>query len=1032
MKHIHSITFLLLLLITEFAHAGISITSPSIASVYNVTTNQNFTVTCNATPNVSGTTINRVNFYYWRDGVGVPLCTPNYPSTNPTECSVTGTGPNYTISNAKITAVPSNGGNDVVQCMGVVVNGINVGLPVGQELYVNVQAGVGVTAPAMPATISATANSSSQIAIAWANTPTNETYFELQRATNSTFTASLTTLSTTIAANTTNYVNSGLAASTTYFYRVRATNSGGSSTYKAMTTGVTTPAAPVTAPTMPATISATANSSSQITVSWTDSSNNETAFTLQRATNSGFTTGLTTLSSTIAANTTSYVNTGLAASTTYYYRVLASNSAGSSAYKAMTTGIATQATLTVPAAPSGMTGSASSSSQINLTWTDNASNESTFTLERATNSGFTSGLITVSSSIASISGTGASGLFADSPVTASTTYYYRVKAVNAAGSSAYSTSSAITTPAQITVPTIEKSRSTRMSVMAYATVQVSPAQITVKWANINGATFGTATIYRKTKTATTWTQIGTAAGSSNQYVDTTPAVGTYYEYKIQIPVTVSEGSSTAYGYIASGIQVPVVENRGKIILLVDSVTKNLSGMSTSLATFRKDLRSEGWTIVEHEVNRSTATPASVKSTIVSTYNADPTNVKALFIIGHVVVPYSGIYYGPDNHGDNKGAWAADNYYFDVNGSWTDSQTSPSPAYSFLANTPGDGRLDQNNIPSALELQGGRVDFFYMDEFSASYNIADDPVLYNAYFARDHAYRTRATTPQSRGFVFDNFADPSDPYNFAATGFRNISALVGPNNLTSQTNSSNPMYYNAVNNQSYLWTYACGGGSDVSASGVGSSGNFADVNTGGVFNLAFGSYFGNLFRGGNGNNNFTRAFISGANSAGLTNAWMGTTAGYFHHMGMGDPIGYSMVQSIGNKLSGTYFPEMGGNGTNTSWSSGENVAISLQGDPTLRMNLIKPPTNLAVNTSGNLLFSWTAPAGETGVSYIVYKVGATGGLTRVTPNPITTTSHQSTIANTVQGFDYVVKAYKLVTSATGTYYDVSSGSNYVTR
>ena len=165
----------LILFLTQLAHAGISITSPSISSVYNVTTNQNFTVTCNATP-PAGQTINRVNFYYWRDGAGVPLCTPNYPTTNPTECSVLGTGPTYTITNANITAVPAQAGNDLIVCTGIVLNNMNVNVPVGQELHVNVQAGVSVTIQTSPATISATANASSQITVTWATTPPHETY----------------------------------------------------------------------------------------------------------------------------------------------------------------------------------------------------------------------------------------------------------------------------------------------------------------------------------------------------------------------------------------------------------------------------------------------------------------------------------------------------------------------------------------------------------------------------------------------------------------------------------------------------------------------------------------------------------------------------------------------------------------------------------------------------------------------------------------------------------------------------------------
>jgi xyloglucan-specific exo-beta-1,4-glucanase len=85
----------------------------------------------------------------------------------------------------------------------------------------------------------------------------------------------------------------------------------------------------------------------------------------------------------------------------------------------------------VPAAPSALTATAVSTTQINLSWTDNSANETTFIIERATNSGFTSNL--VSTSVAANTTThSATGL------TANTTYYFRVRAANEAGDSAHS------------------------------------------------------------------------------------------------------------------------------------------------------------------------------------------------------------------------------------------------------------------------------------------------------------------------------------------------------------------------------------------------------------------------------------------------------------------------------------------------------------------------------------------------------------------------------------------------------------------
>ena len=78
----------------------------------------------------------------------------------------------------------------------------------------------------------------------------------------------------------------------------------------------------------------------------------------------------------------------------------------------------------IPAAPSSLTATAASPSQINLTWTNNASNQTGFTIERATNSSFTQNVATFTAAATATS-------YSDTGLTASTTYYYEVCATNA-------------------------------------------------------------------------------------------------------------------------------------------------------------------------------------------------------------------------------------------------------------------------------------------------------------------------------------------------------------------------------------------------------------------------------------------------------------------------------------------------------------------------------------------------------------------------------------------------------------------------
>jgi parallel beta-helix repeat protein len=82
-------------------------------------------------------------------------------------------------------------------------------------------------------------------------------------------------------------------------------------------------------PTAPANLSATPASQSQITLSWTDQSTDETGFRIERKTGAG---GTYAQIGTASANAKTYDNGGLAEGTTYFYRVSAVNGAGNSAY----------------------------------------------------------------------------------------------------------------------------------------------------------------------------------------------------------------------------------------------------------------------------------------------------------------------------------------------------------------------------------------------------------------------------------------------------------------------------------------------------------------------------------------------------------------------------------------------------------------------------------------------------------------------------------------------------------------------------
>ncbi len=100
-----------------------------------------------------------------------------------------------------------------------------------------------------------------------------------------------------------------------------------------------------------------------------------------------------------------------------------------------------------PAAPSNLTATAQAGPQVLLSWTDNATNESGFVIERAVNGGAFTTLVTVGPR----NNTGGV-TYTDVSVAAGSTYAYRVAAANAAGLSAWSNTANVTIPAPPAAP----------------------------------------------------------------------------------------------------------------------------------------------------------------------------------------------------------------------------------------------------------------------------------------------------------------------------------------------------------------------------------------------------------------------------------------------------------------------------------------------------------------------------------------------------------------------------------------------------
>ncbi|MGE5608618.1 MAG: fibronectin type III domain-containing protein, partial [Bacillota bacterium] len=269
-----------------------------------------------------------------------------------------------------------------------------------------------------------------------------------------------------------------------------------------------------TAPAAPSALTATAASTSQIALKWTDNSSNETGFLIERATGTGSFTQIAS----VGAGVTSFTDSGLTASTAYSYRVRATNAAGNSAYSntAAATTQASTPTVTIPSAPSALTATAASSSQINLKWTDNSNNETGFLIERATGTGTFTQIASVGAGVTS---------FTSSGLTASTAYSYRVRATNSAGNSAYSNTASATTQASTPTTTIPTAPS------ALAATAVSSSQVALKWTD-NSSNESGFLVERATGTGT-FTQIASVGAGVTSFTDSGLAASTAYSYRVR-------------------------------------------------------------------------------------------------------------------------------------------------------------------------------------------------------------------------------------------------------------------------------------------------------------------------------------------------------------------------------------------------------------------------------------------------------------------------------------------------------------------
>jgi fibronectin type 3 domain-containing protein len=374
------------------------------------------------------------------------------------------------------------------------------------------------TPPSVPTGVTAVATTCTSVRVSWnASTDTGGSGLQGYRVYRD------GVLWGSVPASTTSTTDTGVAGGTSHAYAVSAIDNGGNESAKSAVASVVTPSCgDAAAPSTPTGVSAVAASCSQVNVSWNASTDTGGSglkgYNLYR--NGAFV-------KLVLAPATSTSDTGLAGAQAYTYTLVAIDNAGNASAVSAGSTATTPACgdATAPSVPSGVAATATGCSTASLSW--NAATDTGGSGLKGYNV-YRNGAF-LKQVAAPATGTTDSGL------AASTTYTYRVSAVDNAGNqSAQSTASSITTSACSTNDTTPPSAPTGVTAMA-----TSCSAITVSWnaaTDTGGSGLRGYNVYRN---GAFWTEV---QAPSTSVTDTGRAALTSYSYIVLAVDNANNGS----------------------------------------------------------------------------------------------------------------------------------------------------------------------------------------------------------------------------------------------------------------------------------------------------------------------------------------------------------------------------------------------------------------------------------------------------------------------------------------------------------
>ena len=407
-------------------------------------------------------------------------------------------------------------------------------------------------APGSPTGLVATAVSPTKIDLTWSAPSNNGGYpitgYKIQYRTGSNQYADLVA---NTASTTTAFSHNGITAGQLYVYRVYAITLFATSEKSSPESPPIQPktASTAKAPGAPTGITAIAVSPTKIDLTWSAPSNNGgypiTGYKIEYKKGTG---SYTPLASNTANSTTSYSHTGLTTDAAYTYKVSAINSIGTSAASSESSATPTSSsTATAPGAPSGLTATAVSATQINLSWSAPSSGGSAITgykIEYKSGTGSYSVLANTASTAYSHTG-----------LTTGTAYTYKVSAINSIGTSTASSESSATPTS-----TSQPAASTAPGSPSLTATAVSATQINLSWSapSSGGSAITGYKIEAKKSTGSYETLVANTASTLTTYSHTGLITGATYYYHVSAINSIGTGTSSDASAIPKETTIPTL------------------------------------------------------------------------------------------------------------------------------------------------------------------------------------------------------------------------------------------------------------------------------------------------------------------------------------------------------------------------------------------------------------------------------------------------------------------------------------------